>query len=105
MDKQFDLEAVTIVSKIDSEVWVDQHGQMFFLFLTYKVFKTKLYCASYNGEQGYDLCTVKETENQLLKDFGCVLPFSNSSFQICQNNTDSIQAFNQHDSKIGKFSP
>ena len=83
LDKQFDRKAVTIVTKLDSVVWVHQHGQMLSpdgktkfeimtknkclsLPMTYKLFKTKLSGALYNGEQVYDLCRVKETENQLL---------------------------------------
>ena len=122
MDNQFDdLKAATIVTKIDSIIWVHQYGQMLspdgktkfeimtknkclFITLTYKLFKTSTNCNYYHGEEGYDFCTVTNTAKQLWEGLGCVLPMSNSSYPICQNNSHSIQAFQMHDAMIGKFS-
>ena len=108
---------------MDSVVWVHHHQQMLspdgktkfeifiknkkclFMTVTYKVFKSSMNCHVYPKEAGYDHCTIRDTENHLMQVFGCVLPISNSSHQICMNNTASIKAFSLHDNTIGKFSP
>ena len=62
-------------------------------------------CYDYEDGDGYDICNVKETETHLLENFGCVLPISNSSHKICENNTESILATKQTQATFGKFSP
>jgi hypothetical protein len=101
------LRAVTILSKMDSLIWVHHHGQMLspdvkskfeiitnnkclFLNLSYGVFITKRNCGDYDNETGFDFCTFKEAERKLMENFKCVLPVSNSSNPICENNNHSM---------------
>ena len=124
LDDSFDdLRAVTIRSKIDAIVWVHYHGQMLspdvkskfeiiktdskclYLTLTYGVFFTRRNCAEYNSDTGCDFCTLQEAEHKLMGRFNCVRPISNSSSLICKTNNLSKDAFDLHDSTVGKFTP
>ena len=115
------LRALTVYSKINTLLWMHHPGQILnpdvkskfeiynynkclFITLTYGYFKTSYNCLEYDIDRGFDYCSLKEAEKKLLKIFGCVLPISNSTENICMNNKQSIEAFKIHEATIERFS-
>ena len=70
----------------------------------FESFIWSIYNKDYDYDTGFDFCTLKEAERKLMENFNCVLPVSNSSNPICEDNNQSMEAVKLHDSTVGRFS-